>query len=195
MKAEEILKLRHSPIHNYAIPGLTSWLIGSPSEAGTVRLFEMTRHQHQPITPHSHRFPLYSYVLEGSVENILWERSSIISYGDTYQESELVYAGGPGEYFVNSGEHDTWMHKSWEYKRGSSYSMGANDIHSIVFKKGALLLVFEGATVSDRSTILEPVCYGNVVPTFAVEDWMFQRPPVPAKPKPTVPQPAGAIPA
>ncbi len=40
-----VQKIKHSPIRNYIIPGLTSWLIRDHGDNGMVRLFEMTRHQ------------------------------------------------------------------------------------------------------------------------------------------------------
>lgn len=42
---EMLLAMRHSPRHNYVVPGLTSWLIGQPAPTGTVRLFESHRKQ------------------------------------------------------------------------------------------------------------------------------------------------------
>ena len=53
---EALLRMKHSPVRNYAIPGLTSSLIGSPSPNGTVRIFECSREHQEPIIPHSHRF-------------------------------------------------------------------------------------------------------------------------------------------
>lgn len=34
-------KLKHSPIHNYILPGLTSWMLKASTESsGAVRMFE-----------------------------------------------------------------------------------------------------------------------------------------------------------
>ncbi len=36
--------MKHSPIGNYGgIPGVTSWLVGQPSDQGLVRLMECSR--------------------------------------------------------------------------------------------------------------------------------------------------------
>ncbi len=155
MDVNQILKLRHSPIRNYVIPGLTSWLIGGKSEAGTIRLFEMTRHPHEPITPHSHRFDLYSYVLAGEVTNVLWKVSQTDeSFTDNYRESLHSYNGDCGKYEVaTNGGATPWMNHERVYKQGNSYFMEANEVHSIRFQKGALLLIFEGPQVSPTSTI------------------------------------------
>jgi hypothetical protein len=67
--------MAHSPVRNYAIPGLTSWLIGQPSPKGTMRLFESSRQHQEAITPHSHRFDFQCWVLEGFVVNRVWTRA------------------------------------------------------------------------------------------------------------------------
>jgi hypothetical protein len=52
--------------------------------------------------------------------------------------------------------------------------MKYDELHCIHFEKGTQVLMFEGPNVSDRTTILEPFANGVRVPTFKVEDWMFQ---------------------
>lgn len=55
--------------------------------------------------------------------------------------------------------------------------MDAHQIHSIRFLRGAEVLVFEGPEVAHSSVVLEPWAYGERVPTFKVEPWMFRRKP------------------
>ncbi len=175
----EILKfltaMKHSPIYNYGgIPGLTSWLIGSLSEHGAVRLMECSRTHYEPIIPHSHRFDFHCQVLAGEVRNIIWTPGSVIA--DEYIETELTYLNRPGRYEQTHANTATrWTCKSTAYKVGEEYSMKANEVHSIFFSRDAVVLFFEGPTVTDKSIILEPFVNGEVIPTFKVEPWMFKK--------------------
>lgn len=63
------------------------------------------------------------------------------------------------------------------YYSGTTYGMDAHQIHSIRFLRGAEVLVFEGPEVAHSSVVLEPWAYGERVPTFKVEPWMFRRKP------------------
>ncbi len=168
-------KMKHSPVRNYAIPGLTSWLIGAPSKHGCVRLFECSREHHEPITPHSHRFDFECLVLAGSVRNIIWTEVATPRCGDLFMESRLVYRGGIGHYETERGTSQLYLGSPYLYKAGDRYSMKADEIHSIYFSRGAKVLFFEGPTIADSSLILEPYVDGEVVPTFKVEPWMFKR--------------------
>lgn len=167
-------KMKHSPVRNYAIPGLTSWLIGAPTEHGCVRLFECSREHHEPITLHSHRFDFECHVLAGHVRNVLWTPFAE-GKGDRFMETCLIYRGGIGHYDTEKNGIDTYQGSSYLYKAGSNYSMKADEIHSIYFSRGAKVLFFEGPTITDSSIILEPYVDGEVIPTFKVEPWMFKR--------------------
>lgn len=171
-----LMRMAHSPLRNYAIPGLTSYLIGNPSPQGCVRLFHSTRDQIEPIAPHSHRFDFQAWVLSGSVRNRIWEKTTWLDERlDYFWASEVTYMGGAGQYEAKRQDRWTWWHKDMVYEAGSCYSMESHEVHSIYFSKGALVLMFEGPKVSDTSIVLEPDAYGEVVPTFRVEPWMFQR--------------------
>ena len=55
-------KLKHSPIHNYILPGLTSWVLKPAGDGhGMIRMFEASRETQEFITPHSHRETYYSW--------------------------------------------------------------------------------------------------------------------------------------
>lgn len=172
---EFIDKMKHSPVRNYAIPGLTSWLIGAPTEHGCVRLFECSRDHHEPITPHSHRFDFECIVLAGTVRNVIWTPDYNMSGYDRYAESRLLYRGGIGHYETEKSGIGGYSTKQSIHKAGDRYGMKADDIHSIYFSRGAKVLFFEGPTIADSSVILEPYVDGEVVPTFKVEPWMFKR--------------------
>jgi hypothetical protein len=164
--------MKHSPIQNYGgIPGLTSWLIGAPSEQGLVRLMECSREHQEPIIPHSHRFDFHCVVLAGFVRNIIWEPCV---KGDEFQASVLTYSGEPGKYRKTACASQLWAATTRAYAAGDEYGMTADQVHSIFFSRGASVLFFEGPKVSDTSIILEPVVDGEVIPTFKVEPWMFK---------------------
>ena len=167
-----LMKMKHSPVRNYGgIPGLTSWLIGEPSNQGLVRLMECSRSHQEPIIPHSHRFNFHCTVLKGRVRNLTWVRGS----GDEFEATELVYAGKPGQYEKLSGDRACWDIRGNVYAAGTTYSMAAAEVHSIFFDRGTVVLFLEGPQVSDRSIILQPVVDGEVIPTFKVEEWMFKK--------------------
>jgi hypothetical protein len=164
--------MKHSPVRNYGgIPGLTSWLIGAPSEHGLVRLMECSRDHQEPIIPHSHRFDFHCIVLTGRVRNIKWVRSP---NGGDYQESTLAYGGKPGVYVGMSSAHDKWATVMHTHSAGCEYSMRADEVHSIFFSRDTSVLFFEGPKVSNTSIILEPVVDGVTVPTFVVPEWAFK---------------------
>lgn len=170
-------KMAHSPIYNYALPGLTSWLIGERSRGGCVRLFQSDREQYEAITPHSHRFDFDCVVLEGEVINHTWSVSPVPNIGDTYLASELVYGDEPGKYkeVIVGRTPQHWLRASQMYRRGECYGARHSAIHSIQFSRGARVLFFEGPQVANRSTILEPWCNGRLVPTFGTLPWMFRQ--------------------
>lgn len=173
-----LVSMAHSPVRNYAIPGLTSWLIGEPSKHGTVRMFECSREHQEPITPHSHRFDFQCWVLAGSVRNRVWYSTYPHDpAGDFYQQSRLHYEGGIGKYTVHPMGPAKWCYSDRTYAEGQCYAMEAREIHSIYFARGTRVLFFEGPQESDTSVILEPWVDGETVPTLTVEPWMFKRTP------------------
>ena len=167
--------MKHSPLENYAgVPGLTSWLIGSPGPRGTVRLLECSRNHQEPVTPHSHRFDFVCQVLAGRVRNLIWEDEPV-PRGDMYLATNLVYQGEPGKYERGESWRSAFSVKEDVYSAGASYSMKANQIHSIFFGRGTKVLFFEGPQVSEQSIILEPMVDGVAIPTFDIKDWMFKQ--------------------
>lgn len=175
---DALLKMVHSPIHNYIVPGLTSWLIGAPSPQGTVRLFHMSREQQEGIAPHSHRFDFQCWVLSGRVRNRLWTRDHYarLSDHDTYKCTRMIYLGEPGRYRFEPLDDWTYTYADSTYAAGDCYSMEHDEIHSIHFSRGARVLFLEGPQLTDTSIVLEPVTeHGGHVPTAAVLPWMFLR--------------------
>lgn len=169
--------MAHSPIRNYVVPGVTSSLIGGsgPGNVGHVRLFECSREQVEHVTPHSHRYDFTAHVLAGKVRNVLWTTDWD---GDKYARSDIRYMGRPGEFEKVASQEDPLKYSttSITYEAGQSYSMKSYQIHSIFFGRGAIVLVFESAPVSDSSVVLDPVVDNAVIDTSCkVEPWMYQR--------------------
>ncbi len=169
---DHILSLAHSHVHNYVIPGLTSSLIGERSPHGSVRMFECSRDHQEVITPHSHRFDFTSIVLRGSVVNRIWEP---MEGGDTYQTVHLDYSGEIGRHSKRLGPVLEWGFKDREYVKGQAYSMQADEVHSIWFSRGAVVLLFEGPTIRKASVCIEPFINGQLVETMTVQPWMFSQ--------------------
>ena len=163
--------MRHSPIRNYVVPGLTSWLIMDQGKAGKVRMFENTREQHHFITPHSHRFNFSACVVQGVVENVLWTAGA--PNADRYCLSSTVYVGAPGQYVKKVISYSDYQPTPVRYAEGEWYSMKHSDIHSIKFSKGAIVLFFEGPEITSKSFVLEPVVDGQHIQTMMTEPWMF----------------------
>lgn len=178
---ERVMQLRHSPLHNYIVPGLTSWIVGpapnrcDDGQRGCLRLFEMTRRQDTQITPHSHRFDFTCLVLQGKVRNTLFYDGGPAS--DEYVQRVVRYTGKPGDYETESEDSMPYRYGSdtKTYYAGDTYSMKTREIHSIEFESGALVLFFEGPTVADTSCMLLPWANGCVIDTSTVQPWMFRK--------------------
>ena len=170
---DDVLKqMAHSPVHNYVVPGLTSWMIGSRHEKGCVRMFVSERDQQRDITPHSHRFAFECLVLEGTVKNRLWTPSES---GDQFVVS-WQEQGRMGGYSVIHGAAPTrFSFHDTVHAPGEWYGMEHDEIHSIFFSQGARVLFFEGPPVTETTRILEPWVDGKRIDTMRVEPWMFQK--------------------
>jgi|ERR1044072_1972477 hypothetical protein len=173
-ESEQLLLKARSPLKNYIIPGLTSWLISEPSANGCDRLFEMNREQLSGITPHSHRFDFMAKVVRGWVTNQIWIKSTKME-DDMYHRSELTYDGTPGKYHKSGSWTGKWIHIDNTYTPGQWYSMTYNQIHSIIFGKDSLVLFKEGNTITTKTSILEPFIDGHIIPTLKTENWMFRK--------------------
>lgn len=168
-----LTKMMHSRVDNYAMPGLSSYLITEPSkERGCLRLFIAERDTWLwPITPHSHRFDLTSVVLRGTVWNTLFNYSA---GGEPFVEIGQHLIGKFGEYDLNEGGTlGRFSHNTDKYEVGESYFMKHDQIHSIRFSAGAHVLVQEGPQKSESSTVLLPHVGGKTLNTMVLADWQF----------------------
>lgn len=172
-------KLKHSPIHNYVLPGLTSWMLKASSEnSGSVRMFESSRETQEFITPHSHRYGLHCEVLEGWVKNTIW--TPVAHHGAARQADEwmlcsLKYGGEPGRYDLEHLRSVRFSGSTSTYSKGENYSMRNSEIHSIQFSRDAVVVITETSCMTDTTQILLPMAYGKVVPTFQVQPWMYNK--------------------
>lgn len=166
-----IRQMQSDIVRNYVIAGLDSSLLNK----GKVRLFECGRNHQDSITPHSHRFDFACLVLRGSVVNRIWKEPSFEDEdgGDFFEESTLTYEGEIGEHKKRRKGRNYYSYSERRYEAGETYSMQAEQIHSISFSKGALVLFFEGPQSCTTSMIIEPVVDGVVIPTYEKRDYMF----------------------
>ena len=168
---EHIQTMTSSRISNYAIAGLTSELLTE----GTVRLFSMENVQTTKITPHSHRFNLASYVLQGSVENTIWyQQPAEANLGHLMALSKQEYKGVPGKYSLTHEWEAKFTRSVVNYEAGEFYYMDAEEIHSIEFSPNAVVLIFAGPDRYPFSTILEPVGRHGTIPIQETRPWMFK---------------------
>jgi hypothetical protein len=173
-----IKQMGHSPVSNYVLPGLTSWLIGG-GDQGCVRMFTSEMQTQQHITPHTHRFDFTCLVVRGSVKNQMYaECDSLDDASDWYMRSEITrnsYSPN-GEYNVFVDKYPIKMAMTeTEYLEGQVYSMKSSEYHSITFSRDAVVLFLEGKEISATSKIIEPYCGGKHIPTFKTENWMFLK--------------------
>lgn len=169
-----IKAMMHSPVHNYVIPGLTSWLVGEKGENGFVRVFTMSRNHEEPIVPHSHRFDFVCKVLKGGVRNRIWSTCDA-DKGDLYQQSIVSYEGTFGQHKLIPLVKEHWKYSEFSYGEGDEYGMTAEEVHSIYFEKGSMVLFFEGKARHPASIVLEPVVDGQTIPLMRTDPWMFRR--------------------
>lgn len=172
-------KLKHSPIHNYILPGLTSWMLKPAGDGhGMIRMFESSRETQEFITPHSHRYGLHCEVLAGWAENTLWKDASLVgstNSSDEWMLCSLKYNGNPGDYTQTVGPIRRFAKETLRYAAGSSYNLNHSQIHTIRFSRDAVVVITETVQQTDTTQILLPVAYGKAVPTFKVEPWMYKR--------------------
>jgi len=170
--------IKHSPIYNYIVPGLTSWMIKDFGPGrGCIRLFESSRCHSGVITPHSHRYDFQCRVLAGEVTNTVWIKSAWANKAAECMTKSALYFNELGHYDTENLGQQYWYPIEFNYKTGQNYSMQYNDVHSIVFGNGAKVLFFEGEQKADVSVILEPYCKRQhaTIPTLKTEDWMFLK--------------------
>jgi hypothetical protein len=168
----------HSPVRNYAIPGLTSWLVSSGGP-GLVRLFHSERRHVEPITPHTHRFNFSALVLQGGVTNRVWTvwpyETGFVENTDEYVQTKLEYKSEIGAYAKGSKKVVLASFEDYKYTEGDTYSMDAFDFHSIYFERDTWVLMLEEPSSTAASFVLEPFVDGQSIPAFNVEDWMFKK--------------------
>lgn len=164
--------MKTSRVSNYVIAGLDSYLVGK--DKGNVRLFKNSRNHQDQITPHNHRFDFSCVVLQGTVTNHVWEECTS-EEGDLFQITKLKYAGEIGTHTTHPEGTGYYKRVSEVHRTGEIYSMKAEEIHSITFSRGAIVLFFEDVQHTDESIVLEPIVDGEVIPTYEKKEYMFKK--------------------
>ncbi|MDE2106756.1 MAG: hypothetical protein KGL39_56600 [Patescibacteria group bacterium] len=174
-----VSRMMNGRLKNYVMPGLSSWLVGGEG-AGKVRLFTAQRDTNDwVIAPHSHRFDFTCLVLRGEVHNITYSSPPRHDLGNPFAVGRLeVPEGGLGKYEYKPGTSPVhYGTHTAKYEEGTTYSMEAEEIHTIRFSRDSMVLFFEGPNRVNFSYVLEPWADSRRVPTFSVEPWMFDSQP------------------
>lgn len=174
LHVDDLLRMGHSPIHNYTAPGLTSWLVGLPHEAGSIRLLTSEIEQQNFQIPHSRRYDAQYIVLRGAIEVQHWKQMTSSIGGDLHETAVLHYCGMPGKYTTESHGQSRWTRTTQAYVSQVLY-LRAEDVCSLRLMRQTALMLLQGPTLRSTSIILEPVVNGKRVPLFKVEPWMFQK--------------------
>lgn len=169
---DHIERMIHSPVQNYIVPGLTSWLLGEPSERGKVRVFTCAREHHEHIVPHSHRYDFECMVVRGYVKNYIW---CLDDMGDDFAVTTIRYKDEIGSFDRCHTEIAKYSARSNSYHQNEVYRMNHKQIHSIEFSRDAIVLFLEGPELTKESVMLEPYVGGKKIPTGTIEDWMYLR--------------------
>lgn len=173
MNLVQALGFAHSPVFNYILPGLTSWMIASSDEL-TVRLFTMHRNTEGFVHPHSHRFGFSAMVLAGHVYNTLYTQHDQHSEARLYDQHKITPRdGGLGEYRFEQSEAVRLRSETTLFAVGETYCMEPQHIHSITFSNGAAVLMYEQRTseICDSLIFTPP----TVRPEALTQPWMFKR--------------------
>lgn len=186
----QLAHMKHSPVQNYICPGLKSSMIGGRAEDGScVRMFEAARDTREHwITPHSHTFDFTCLVLYGQVANTIYVPSGQQYVGDGACDGEAVYSIGHlhrDEHHVGMGQYQIdrsndvpvkFRAYTTAYRCGETYCMNHDEVHSVQFHAGAVVLFFEGPHRNRDTVFLEPWVDGfGRVETFKCEPWMFRK--------------------
>lgn len=160
-------------ITNYGVPGMTSRLL----DQGVLRVLTASTRQQFFVTPHSHRYDLLCLVLEGEVENILYEETGD-GTGEEYGVMRCTYEGKKEAFKkeIGSVRKGTFVTYSNIYCEGDCYFMKANEIHTVVFEANTTVLVMEGVTRRNTTQVLLPVgADGKPIDTLQTQPWMYQE--------------------
>lgn len=166
--------LKTNKISNYIIPGLESWILICDKDPrwGKLRLFKATRDTDYIVTPHSHRFDFWCYVIEGNVLNTVYIESMD---GDLFECQSLVRVEHFNTYSRSTVKRKRYKKSFHQHNKNETYFMRNDEFHSICFAKGTEVLFLEGPSKSAESHILLPVVNDKTINTFKVEDWMFKE--------------------
>lgn len=163
-------RMSNRTLDNYILPGISSSMVGGDG-FGTVRLLESERNHEETIVPHSHRFDFQCLVLSGHVENTIWRPGLS---GDEFMASSMIYGGAPGKYETVELSPGRFTPKRTMFAPGEWYGMSHDEIHSIKFSRGAMVLFLEGPPKTQETVMLQPFVNGLTIPTMKTEPWMFR---------------------
>ena len=146
---------RSTRIVNHVEHGLDSTLLSK----GLFRIFE-ANYETQVRLPHSHKYNFACLVLKGSVLNRVYKPIE----NNKYKENNELHAeycvaiqtGTLGDYKFNKQHRQAFEITEKLHGEGDWYQMTHEEIHTIRFSKGALVLFIEGPAVTDQVEVLFP---------------------------------------
>lgn len=161
-----------STLENYVIPGLRSVAYLKTDDNGAMlRSFEMTAHQEYYITPHNHRYNFECFVLDGEVENTIF--NPIEATRATADHVIVPYDEAKHDIDLEKTEFVRAISSSRKHPEGDWYSMRHDQFHTITFAKGTRVLFLQGASVVKVSHCMLPYNAGRICNTFIWRDWMM----------------------
>lgn len=142
-------------IVNHVEHGLDSTLLSE----GMFRVFT-ANYETQVRLPHSHKYDFACLVLKGSVLNRTYtpiENSKYKENNELHAEyCVTIQTGQLGDYKFNRQQRQAFQISEKLHSEGEWYQMTSEDIHTIRFSKGAVVLFIEGPAKTDQVEVLFP---------------------------------------
>lgn len=158
-------------IDNYIVPGLSSLLLDKVKP----RMFVASREQERHIVPHTHRYDLFSIVLQGWVVNSIYTEEMGNMDADLY--TRLAVKTENFEYTTTRLDKSVYLKTVTTYNVGEGYYMPHDTFHSIKFSRDAVVLILEGREITKTSHILLPTGDNDqLLGELDVKEWMFKKP-------------------
>ncbi len=110
------------------------------------------------VNPHTHRYCFNTYVVQGSMKNIVLERTAMDAPG-TDRWRELRYRGTPGKATVEQiGEACLKVGRVQSIKQGQGYYLNTTEIHTIRLDEDerTVLFLLQYRDDADHSTLFMP---------------------------------------
>jgi hypothetical protein len=165
-----------SVVNDYTVPGVNFWELSKCPQTGLKRFgFNAEREPTRYVVPHQHLGGLQFTVLKGTAVNqrfiqpvtggtltCLWSVSRIKN-----TPNGVLRLDGGSVYAMMALDEEV-------YQTGKTFKLRYDEIHTIRYNKGSVVVFTEGLHQQDAVTILEPLdSMGNPIRMHEIEPWMF----------------------